>query len=442
MATEPPAASPRTEHLGGVFHRFWAAGTLTNLGDGMLATALPLIAATLTHDPLAVSGLVVARFLPWLLIAPFAGVLLDRVDRLRAMTVSSTVAAIAVTALTVLVATGGATLWALYATIFVVSCCETVTDPVTRITVARIVPGRLLDRANSRLEGGRLVAQDCVATPVAGVLFAVAAALPVAGTALSYALCAVLVVTVALMLRRVPAPAGPTGATGSSGSAESGGSGEGTEPGQGVLRSLREGFAHVFGQPLTRGLAFNNAGSMIGIQMATSVLVLYAQEVLGVPAALYGLFLASIAVGGVLGAVLASRLVAGLGRRTVMMGGYPGMGACLLAVGLVPNAWSAALAWGLMGLCLTVTNVSGSLFFQAVVPSHVRGRAAAAFRMVGWGLSPVGALLGGLLGRIDLALPFLVGGLVMVATPLVFRRAVAECARLSDEAVASAADER
>ncbi|NKZ00120.1 MFS transporter [Nocardiopsis alborubida] len=433
MATEPSAAPPRTERLGGVFHRFWAAGTLTNLGDGMLATALPLIAATLTHDPLAVSGLVVARFLPWLLVAPFSGVLLDRVDRLRAMTVSSTVAAIAVTALAVLVATGGATLWALYATIFVVICCETVTDPVTRITVSRIVPGRLLDRANSRLEGGRLVAQDCVATPVAGVLFAVAAALPVAGTALSYALCAVLVVTVALMLRRVPDPAGPTGATEG---------GEGTESGQGVLRSLREGFAYVFGQPPTRGLAFNNAGMMIGSQMATSVLVLYAQDVLGVPPALYGLFLASIAVGGVLGAVLASRLVAGLGRRTAMMGGYLGMGACLLAVGLAPNAWSAALAWGLMGLCLTVANVSGSLFFQAVVPSHVRGRAAAAFRMVGWGLSPVGALLGGLLGRIDLALPFLVGGLVMVVTPLVFRGSVAECARLSDEAAASAADDR
>ncbi|WP_047869355.1 MFS transporter [Nocardiopsis sp. RV163] len=433
MATEPSAAPPRTERLGGLFRRFWTAGTLTNLGDGMLATALPLIAATLTHDPLAVSGLVVARFLPWLLVAPFTGVLLDRVDRLRAMTVSSTVAATAVTALAALIATGGATLWALYATIFVVICCETVTDPVTRITVSRIVPGRLLDRANSRLEGGRLVAQDCVATPVAGVLFAVAAALPVAGTALSYALCAVLVATVALMLRRVPVPAGSTADTEGD---------EGTESGRGVLRSLREGFAYVFGRPLTRGLAFNNAGSMIGVQMATSVLVLYAQKLLGVPEALYGLFTASIAVGGVLGSVLAARLVAGLGRRTVMMGGYLGMGACLLAVGLVPDAWSAALAWGLMGLCLTVTNVSGSLFFQAVVPSRVRGRAAAAFRMVGWGLSPVGALLGGLLGRIDLALPFLVGGLVMVVTPLVFRRSVAECARLCDEAVASAADGR
>ncbi|OOC54501.1 MULTISPECIES: MFS transporter [Nocardiopsis] len=431
MANEPPAATPpRSERLGRTFHRFWAAGTLTNLGDGMLATALPLIAATLTHDPLAVSGLMVARFLPWLLVAPFTGVLLDRVDRLRAMAVSSTVAAVAVAALAVVIATGQVTMWAMYATLFVVICCETVTDPVTRITVSRIVPGRLLDRANSRMEGGRLVAQDCVATPVAGVLFAVAAVLPVAGTAVSYGLCAVLVVTVALMLRRVPGAAGATE------------SGEGTESGQGVLRSMREGFAYVFGRPLTRGLAFNNAACMIGLQMSTSVLVLYAQDVLGVPAALYGLFLASIAIGGVLGTVLVSRAVTGLGRRAVMMGGYLGMGLCLLAVGLVSNAWFAALAWTLLGLCMTMSNVAGSLFFQAVIPSRVRGRAAAAFRMVGWGLSPVGALLGGLLGRIDLALPFLAGGLVMVVTPLVFRRAVAECARLSDEAtVELAADQ-
>ncbi|MFD6952918.1 MFS transporter [Nocardiopsis sp. TSRI0078] len=427
METEPFATAttpPGKERLGRAFHRFWAAGTLTNLGDGMLATGLPLIAATLTHDPLAVSGLVVARFLPWLLVGPFAGVLLDRVDRLRAMTVSSTVAAAAVAVLAAAVATGQATIWAMYATLFVVVCCETVTDPVTRITVSRIVPGRLLDRANSRLEGGRLVAQECLAAPVAGVLFTVAAVLPVAGTAVSYGLCAVLVATVAVMLRRTPSLVAAPEDEGEA------------EPGQGALRSLREGLGYVFGHPLMRALMLNNAGIMIGVQMAVSVLVLYAQDVLGVPEALYGLFVSSIAVGGLLGSVSASRLVVLVGRRAVMMGGYLGMGACLLMVGLLPHAWLAAAVWGVMGLCMTVSNVAGSLFFQTVVPSRLRGRAAAASRMLGWGLAPVGALLGGLLGRIDLALPFLVGGLVMVVTPLVFRGAVAECARLSDEATA------
>lgn len=63
------------ERLGGTFHRFWAAGVSTNFGDGLLAVALPLIAAVLTQDPLMVAGLSVARFLPWLLLAPVAAVL-------------------------------------------------------------------------------------------------------------------------------------------------------------------------------------------------------------------------------------------------------------------------------------------------------------------------------------------------------------------------------
>jgi hypothetical protein len=56
--TRPRATSRRAPaaRLGADFHRFWAAGALTNLGDGVLFTALPLIAATLTQDPLAVSA--------------------------------------------------------------------------------------------------------------------------------------------------------------------------------------------------------------------------------------------------------------------------------------------------------------------------------------------------------------------------------------------------
>lgn len=49
--TESPERSERAPGLGGAFHRLWTAGTVTHLGDGMPATALPLIAAPLTQDP-------------------------------------------------------------------------------------------------------------------------------------------------------------------------------------------------------------------------------------------------------------------------------------------------------------------------------------------------------------------------------------------------------
>ena len=425
MVTRPPASDPvRTAPLGGAFRRLWAAGTLTNLGDGMLATALPLVAATLTQDPLAVAGLVAARFLPWLLVAPLAGVLLDRVDRLRAMAVSNGIAAATVALLALAIASGNATMGLLYGALFLVICCETVTDPATRITVTRVVPGRLLDRANSRLEGSRLIAQDCVAKPVAGVLFAVAAVLPVAGVALSYALCGILAATVVVLLRRVPVPEAATEAA------------EDAGDGQGVLRSLREGIAFLLGNPVLRRLVLTNAGIMIGMQTGSAVMVLYVQGELGVGPALYGVFMATVAVGGVVGSVFASRLVGAVGRRFVMAGGYAGMGVCSALMGLFPQVWIAGAAWGLLGFCMTTSNIAGSLLFQTAVPDRLRGRVSAAFRTVGWGLAPLGALLGGFLGRIDLTLPFLVGGLLVVVTTVVFRKAIAECARLSDEALA------
>nr|WP_246404959.1 MFS transporter [Nocardiopsis algeriensis] len=401
----------------------WAAGTLTNLADGMLFVALPLIATTLTHDPLAVAGLTVVRFLPWLLISPFAGVLVDRVDRLRALLWSNGIASAAVALLALSIVSGGASLWLLYAVLFTVICCETVTDPAHRISVADLVPARLLDRANSRTEGARLVAQDCVAAPVTGVLFTVAALLPVAGAALSYALCAVLVAVVAVLARRtrraVTVPARKE------------------ESAESLGASLRAGFAYVLGNRLARNLAVNNAAIMVGAHMGTSVAVLHAGQVLGVPDALYGLYMSSIALGGIAGAALSTLLVTRLGRRTVLIGGDLGLGLAIALVGLSSSPWTAAAGLTLLGVCMTATNIAAAPFLQHVVPEHLRGRASAVFRLVGWGLTPLGALAGGLLGRIDLALPYVAGGLVMLLGTLCFLRSLAEVSRLCDGATAN-----
>lgn len=419
MATRSPQRPDGRAPLGPAFGRLWGAGAATNLGDGMLATALPLIAAALTQDPLAVAGLTIARFLPWFLIAPLSGVVLDRVDRLRAMAVSNAVASTTVALLALAVLTGHHTVWLLYAALFVVICCETVTDPATRITVTRVVARPDLDRANGRAEGARTVAQDFAGPPVAGMLFAAVAVLPVAGAALSYALSAVLAVLVLALLRRRPELCHEPSA-------------ERTEPGDGVWTSLREGLAHIRHDRLLPALMLVNASGMVGIQCAMAVKVLYVQNVLGVPDALYGVFIASLAVGGIVGAVVSARLVQALGRRTVLFGGYVGFSLSMAVVGAIPSVWTAAPALALTGLAMTVSNIAASPFMQTVVPEHLRGRVSAAFRTIAWGLAPLGALLGGLLGRIDLALPFLVGPLITIAVVLLLRRRISEAARVMD----------
>lgn len=432
MTTAPATPAPtesatRDRRLSATFYRFWGAGVFTNLADGMILVALPLIAATLTQDPLLVAGLTATRFLPWLLLAPISGLLIDRVHRMRAMVVSNTVATLTMVALAGAMFGGHLSIWVLYAAMFLVIACETVTDPASRIAVVQLVPARLLDRANSRVEGGRTVAQDCLGRPVAGFLFAAGAAAPLLGIAGSYALCVVLLCAIPLVWRR-PAPAADPGGTV-------------LEEREGFLRSLGEGFRLVLTDRILRGNMLCNAGTMIGMNMTTAVLVLYAQNDLGVPAALFGVFLLSGAIGGVLGSLVAARLLVRVGRRAVVVGGYTGVGLCLVATALVGGPYLAFLTLTGVGFFVVVSNIAASLYFQTVVLDEVRGRVSGAGKAIGWGLAPVGALLGGLLGRVDLALPYIVGGALILLVTFLFRGIITETARLADHAAARLAAE-
>jgi hypothetical protein len=71
--------------LGGGFRRLWVATVASNLGDGLVLAAFPLLAASVSRSPKAVAGLAVAAGLPWLAFGPFAGAIVDRIDRLRLM---------------------------------------------------------------------------------------------------------------------------------------------------------------------------------------------------------------------------------------------------------------------------------------------------------------------------------------------------------------------
>jgi MFS family permease len=64
----------------------WSGSGLSNLGDGIRLTALPLLAATLTRDPLALSAVLAATAAPWIVFGPIAGSLVDRFDRRLLMT--------------------------------------------------------------------------------------------------------------------------------------------------------------------------------------------------------------------------------------------------------------------------------------------------------------------------------------------------------------------
>jgi MFS family permease len=164
-----PREGEEPDRLGLPFWQLWSASTLSNLADGLVKVALPLVAVTLTDSPGLVAGLTLAVTLPWLLFALPAGVLADRVDRRIAMVTANVVrgAAVAVLAVAVLLGleSSAAAIWALYAVALLLGTAETVYDTSAQSILPQVVPRDRLPRANGRLIAAELTANEFVGPP-------------------------------------------------------------------------------------------------------------------------------------------------------------------------------------------------------------------------------------------------------------------------------------
>ncbi|WP_121181746.1 MFS transporter [Nocardiopsis sp. Huas11] len=452
MPTTPPHGQGEAPPLGRSFHRFWTGSLASNLADGVMLTALPLLAAALTQDPLAVSALTAARYLPWLLFGLFAGALVDRVDRVRAMVGANLLRAAAIVVLAVLTATGHAGVALLCAVMFTVMTCEIVYDLAGRALLPALARGSV-DRANGRLVAGREVMEEFVGAPTAGFLFVVAAALPLAVNAGAYVLGAVVLLGLPAAVRRPttvrrspgrPGGNGVDGAADGTGGGAAGGTGgasgdtTGAAPRTGavrsVLRDVGEGLRFIFRDPPLRGLVLFSSAVNLAAGAQLAVFVLLVRTHFGVPEALYGVFLAVAAVGAIGGAVLASRVGARLGRFRGIVGGFLGQAGLCAVFALAPGPVVAALAWALVAAASTLAATLSSGVLQQIVPERLLGRVMGARRMLGVGLIPVGALVGGALGRIDLRLPLLFAAAVFAVATLLALRHLRTTSERADEA--------
>jgi MFS family permease len=405
--------------LGPGYHKLWTAAASSTLGDGMFLAALPLLAATLSRDPLQVSLVSFAGWLPWLLFGLVSGALVDRWDRRQVMWTVEAVRAVLVGVLALAVLAGWASIALLAAIGFLLGTGQTLVDNAAQPFIPALV-GRdrqRLERANSQLYGARTVGQHFVGPPAGGVLFSVAAWVPFLVDAVSFAVSSALVATVRGHFR--PQDAGDA-------------------PRAGLRAEIAQGLRWLFAHRLLRALAvlvgLMNLASMAG----QAILVLFAHEQLGLGSAGYGLLLAAHGLGGVLGSLVATRLGRHAGTATLLLAAVLVRAVAWLVFGTVADAWIAGAMLGISGITGAVFGVVGVSLRQAIVPDPLMGRVVSAFRMLGYGAVPVGAILGGVAARtLGLRAPFLLGAAVLAAAalmalPAVNHRAVA-AARVAAE---------
>ncbi|NDA58155.1 MAG: MFS transporter [Actinobacteria bacterium] len=164
--------------LGHDFSRIWSASLITNLVDGVLRLAAPLLAVSLTEDPILIGALTALGLLPWLFFAIPIGAIVDRVDRRKALVLGNSLRAAIALFIAFAVSQGFINIWLLLISVFFFGICEVLVDTTSQAVLPQILDKSNYERGNSRLQISEVIVSQFAGAPLSGLLYAVSIALP------------------------------------------------------------------------------------------------------------------------------------------------------------------------------------------------------------------------------------------------------------------------
>jgi len=417
----PRHARTRKRHLllGRSFTRLQTGFTLASSGDGFALGAVPLLAVVVDPHPLAVSTVVTADLVPWIVMAGPAGALADRFVKGLVMSVSNATRAAVLLAAAFLVSTHRIDLVLLICAVLLNSACRAVYYSALQATIPQMVPRESLERANGILTGTEAAAEH-VAGPVVGAAsFAALRALPFFADAAAMVLSSVSVIKLDRSSERCESP---------------------------NRGSIWGGARLLWGDRRLRLLLFT-LSSLCGLQgLVAGILVLVATRDWGVHPGAYGLFLAAGAIGTVPGALMVERLVSRVGSAVTLISSAVVLSGAYLVMATSHTWVMAGAAFMVTGFGIGASSVVATSMRQRLTPQELMGRVGSAWRGVVWGAAPVGALAAGSLAVLGgLRLPiFLAGALQLLVIAVLARpllHVLPEAGSTEAEAGAEAQDE-
>ncbi len=361
------------------FRRFWIGQTISLFGDQFTLLALPLVAVlALDASPAQMGYLDAAALLPNLLFSLHAGAWIDRRGHRRQVMIAADLGRAGLIATIPLAATVGLLSFGqLYGVAFLTGTLSMLFMVSYTTLFVSLVPADRYVEASSLLNGSRALS-FVGGKSLAGLLVKVASA-PVAllADAASF-------VVSALCLGRIhpvepPTEARARGLIG------------------GGLRYLWRSAILLPQLAATTTINFFN-------YMFHALFILYATRSLEVPPATLGAVLGAGAVGGVVGSMVTGRLSRRIGIGPAFVLGCLLFPAPLVLIPLAGGSRSLVLALLFLaqlgcGLGVMILDITGGSIMAAIIPDQVRARVTGAFLLVNYGVRPLGALAGGLLGQ-------------------------------------------
>jgi predicted MFS family arabinose efflux permease len=358
--------------LGADFWKLWTSTAVSNLGDGVTMVAGPLLVASLSPDPAAVAGAAFAQQLPWLLFALISGAWADRLDRRRLVATVNVVRGAAVGVLAIAVAAGSAGVPLILIVCFVLGTGETLADTASAAFVPALVPPPSRPRANSLLYATFNLINQFAAKPLGAWLFVVAAFLPFGLNALTFGASALLVASI----RPLPAPSPSRAGR--------------------LSAEIAEGVRFLFGHRLLRTLAVTMAVANLVFCAAFAIFVLYAMQRLGLSDVGYGVLLLAFAAGGLLGTLVAPRLLRVVGASLLLRLGLLVEVALHATLALTTTPLVAASMIVIFGIHTTVWGVVVTTIRQRDIPAALFGRVTSVYSLIDLAGAAAGSLAGGL----------------------------------------------
>jgi MFS family permease len=365
------------------FRRLWFGQTISVLGDQITQLGLPLVAVlTLGADATQMGALTAVGLLPHLLFSLPAGVWVDRFRARRRLMIAADLGRAALIAsIPVAYALGFLSMPQLYVVGFLAGSLAVIFDLSWNTLFVVVTERERYVEAMALLNGSRSLAS--VGGPTVGGLLVQVLGAPLAmlGDAISY-------LGSVVFLRRIKATEPPI------------------EHEEGSTRErLLAGLAFAIGDRIMRPTLLSIATVNLFTFASSALFILYATTTLGVSPGALGLALGTGSVGAVIGAIVATRI----GRR-VGLGPAYALGLLIFPVSLLliplagpdmPMTLILALLFGSefgAGFGVMILDINVGAIIYARTPDRIRARASGAFRFINYGVRPIGALFGGLLG--------------------------------------------
>ena len=400
------------------FNLLLTASTFSNLADGIAGFAYPWLFSLLTRDPLLISIVSVLVNLPRLIFVLYAGVIADKFNRQKIL-IFTRLGQVFLTSIFIVLIylnldnipkevqfnepqfeSKFLIISAAYLLAFMFGLLEVTRDNAAQAFLPQIVSKDNLPKANGRLFGIEIVTNNFLGTPVGGFLIGLSLITPFIFDTLLMLVSVFFITGIKGKFERV----------------------ENINKDQKTSEMIKEGVEWLKNNTLLKRLAIYTGIANFFGSMQFPIMILFAQELIGLNAIQYSFLAYGAAIGGLVGSQVANKINARLEESRTLLISVALFGIGMFAPYLTTNPFVVAGSFGLSSFGSVLWNVQAVSIRQALIPDNLLGRVNSVYRLLALGLNPIGAIFGGTIVKIldnsfsrefALRFPFLLGGIFM-----------------------------